>query len=73
MRQLLSFKRRMSQYQAINISNVTVPSSAWMDGPMNGVDPDQVENDTGAMWRGLYKLEKTFNETPNPLKMAQKV
>ena len=40
---------------------------------MNGVDPDQVENEAGAMWRGLYKLEKTFSENPNPLKMAQKV
>ena len=40
---------------------------------MSGVDPDQVENDTGALWRALYKLEKTFNETPNPFKMAQKV
>ena len=47
--------------------------NGWMDGPMSGVDPDQVENDTGTFWRGLYKLEKVFNETPNPLKMAQKV
>lgn len=48
-------------------------TDVWMDGPMSGVDPDQVENDTGTFWRGLYKLEKVFNETPNPLKMAQKV
>ena len=40
---------------------------------MGGVDPDKVENDTGAIWRTLYKLEKTFNDAPNPLKMAQKV
>lgn len=44
-----------------------------MDGPMGGVDPDQVENDSGGMWRALYKLEKTFSDNPNPLKMAQKV
>ena len=44
-----------------------------MDGPMSGVDPDQVENDVGSMWRTLYKMEKSFSETPNPLKMAQKV
>ena len=44
-----------------------------MDGPMNGIDPDVVENDVGAIWRGLYKLEKGFSESPNPLKMAQKV
>ena len=40
---------------------------------MNVVDPDQVENDAGAMWRGLYKLEKQFTESPNPLQMAKKV
>ena len=44
-----------------------------MDGPMSGVDPDQVENDAGSMWRALYKLEKQFSETPNPLQMAKKV
>lgn len=47
--------------------------SEWMDGPMSGVDPDQVENDVGSMWRTLYKMEKSFSECPNPLKMAQKV
>lgn len=44
-----------------------------MDGAISGVDPDQVENDVGAMWRVLYKLEKQFVETPNPLQMAKKV
>ena len=44
-----------------------------MDGPMSGVDPDQVENDVGSMWRTLYKMEKSLSEYPNPLKMAQKV
>lgn len=44
-----------------------------MDGPMSGVDPDVVENDTGTFWRTLYKLEKTFVDDENPLKMAQKV
>ena len=47
--------------------------SEWMDGPMTGVDPDQVENDVSAMWRTLYKMEKSFSECPSPLKMAQKV
>ena len=44
-----------------------------MDGPMSGVDPDQVENDVGSMWRTLYKMGKSFSEYPSPLKMAQKV
>jgi len=45
----------------------------WMFGPMGAVDPDQVDNDAGGFWRGLYKLEKTFSECPNAQKMAQKV
>ena len=49
------------------------PPSSWMDGSMSKVDPDDVENDTGQFWRTLYKLEKGFQESPNPLKMAQKV
>ena len=44
-----------------------------MTGSMSGVDPDQVEADTGMFWRTLYKLEKNFSDTPEPLKMAQKV
>jgi len=40
---------------------------------MAGVDPDKVDSDTGMFWRTLYKLEKNFSDTPEPLKMAQKV
>lgn len=40
---------------------------------MTGVDPDQVDSDAGLFWRTLYKLEKNFSDTPEPLKMAQKV
>lgn len=40
---------------------------------MSDVDPDQVENDAGVFWRTLYKLEKNFGDSPNPLMMAQKV
>ena len=39
---------------------------------MSGVDPDQVENDTGTVWRTLYKLQKGFSDSPNPLQMATK-
>ena len=52
---------------------VYLSPSNWMDGPMENVDPDAVENETGIFWRTLYKLEKSFQESPNPLKMAQKV
>ena len=46
---------------------------AWMYGPLSTVDPDVVENDVGAIWRELYKLEKHFGEEANPLGMAKKV
>ena len=44
-----------------------------MYGPLSTVDPDAVENDVGAIWRELYKLEKHFGEEASPLSMAKKV
>ena len=44
-----------------------------MEGPFGGVDPEVVENDVGTIWRTLYKLEKTFSDTPLPKEMAAKV
>jgi len=44
-----------------------------MDGPMLGVDPDDVEQEVGNFWRGLYKLEKGFESVPNAKKIAGKV
>ena len=45
----------------------------WLDGVFEKIDPDVVESDVGNMWRTLYKLEKTFSETPLPKQMAEKV
>lgn len=46
---------------------------AWTEGPYNKVNPDQVEGDVGNYWRGLYKLEKALQDSPNALAMAKKV
>lgn len=45
----------------------------WMDGPMDKVDPDTVDQDIGNYWRTLYKLEKTFDDNPAAKKIATKV
>lgn len=44
----------------------------WMEGPMHNVNPDRVDSDVGNFWRQLYKLEKGFNDLPNPKKIASK-
>ncbi|VTJ65527.1 Hypothetical predicted protein [Marmota monax] len=51
----------------------TTKLRAWTEGPYHKVNPDQVETDVGNYWRGLYKLEKTFHDSPNALAMTKKV
>lgn len=46
---------------------------AWMEGPMSNVNPDQVDQDVGNLWRLLYKLEKGFEGVAAPKKIAAKV
>uniref|UniRef100_A0A8B9LG94 Dynein, axonemal, heavy chain 7 n=1 Tax=Astyanax mexicanus TaxID=7994 RepID=A0A8B9LG94_ASTMX len=36
----------------------------WLNGPLTSVSPDKVESDVGNFWRTLYKLEKSFQESP---------
>ncbi|GAA51425.1 dynein heavy chain 7 axonemal [Clonorchis sinensis] len=45
----------------------------WMDGPMDKVDPEQVELEVSNQYRTLYKLEKSFDTLPAPRKIASKV
>uniref|UniRef100_A0A8D2L303 Dynein axonemal heavy chain 7 n=1 Tax=Varanus komodoensis TaxID=61221 RepID=A0A8D2L303_VARKO len=45
----------------------------WMDGIFTKVNPDQVEQDTGNYWRALYKLEKTFHDSPNALFLTTRI
>uniref|UniRef100_A0A4W3JI36 Dynein axonemal heavy chain 7 n=1 Tax=Callorhinchus milii TaxID=7868 RepID=A0A4W3JI36_CALMI len=46
---------------------------SWMEGPLSAVNPDQVELDVGNYWRGLYKLERSFGDSPNGLKIAKQI
>ncbi len=45
----------------------------WMEGPMQKVIPDQVEQDVGNYWRQLFKLERQFQNQPMPRKLAAKL
>ncbi|RDD45105.1 Dynein heavy chain 7, axonemal, partial [Trichoplax sp. H2] len=56
--------------QTVNFQN---KYKSWWDGPIHEVDPDNVEQEVGAFYRGLYKLEKTFADLPAPKKIATKI
>jgi dynein heavy chain len=45
----------------------------WMEGSMQKVIPDQVEQDVGNYWRQLFKLERQFQNQPMPRKLAAKL
>ncbi|KAA0715776.1 Dynein heavy chain 7, axonemal [Triplophysa tibetana] len=45
----------------------------WVHGQLAAVNPDKVEADVGNYSRSLYKLEKSFQDSPNALQIATSV
>lgn len=44
-----------------------------MEAPYTTVNPDLVEQDVGNYWRALYKLERTFSNSPNAQSLTSKI
>ncbi|XP_067122198.1 dynein axonemal heavy chain 7-like [Centruroides vittatus] len=45
----------------------------WTQGPMKNVDAELIEHDISSILRTLFKLERTFSDVPDPLKIIMKV
>lgn len=45
----------------------------WVTGPLAAVNPDKVDADVGNYIRSLYKLEKSFQDSPKALQIATSV
>ena len=50
-----------------------VKSEEWLRGTFVKIDPEALTEELGTMWRLMYKLIKTFNETPPPRRMGETV
>ena len=50
-----------------------VKSEEWLQGTFAKIDPEELTEELQTMWRLMYKLIKTFNDSPPPRRMAETV
>ncbi|XP_030068202.1 dynein axonemal heavy chain 3 [Microcaecilia unicolor] len=48
-------------------------SEEWMSGPFQDLNAEEINEEIGNMWRTMYKLAKTFVDTPGPKRVAENV
>uniref|UniRef100_A0A8C3EWZ4 Dynein axonemal heavy chain 3 n=1 Tax=Corvus moneduloides TaxID=1196302 RepID=A0A8C3EWZ4_CORMO len=46
-------------------------SEEWMNGPLQQLNADEINEEVGNMWRTMYKLSKSFPDVPVPRRMAE--
>ncbi|XP_032896217.1 dynein heavy chain 3, axonemal isoform X1 [Amblyraja radiata] len=51
--------------------NFYTKSEAWLNGPFQGLDAEEITNEVSNMWRTMYKLTKTFADISGPKRVAE--
>ncbi|KAL2299010.1 hypothetical protein Nmel_014623 [Mimus melanotis] len=46
-------------------------SEEWMNGSLQQLNADEINDEVGNMWRTMYKLSKSFPDVPVPRRMAE--
>ncbi|NXA07095.1 DYH3 protein, partial [Sapayoa aenigma] len=51
--------------------NFHTKSEEWMNGSLQQLSADEISEEVGSMWRTMYKLCKSFPDTPGPRRLAE--
>ncbi|KAL6049111.1 hypothetical protein STEG23_021655, partial [Scotinomys teguina] len=51
----------------------SIKSEEWMNGPLFLLNAEEISEETGNMWRTMYKLTKTLLDMPAPRRLAESV
>ncbi|XP_038618403.1 dynein heavy chain 3, axonemal [Tachyglossus aculeatus] len=51
--------------------NFYIKSEAWLNGPLQDLNADEISEDIGNMWRTVYKLTKVLTDVPGPRRLAE--
>jgi dynein heavy chain len=68
-------RKEIEPYENLFLATVQTQSQIkqWHSGPINQLDPDEVEKLASEMFRVNYKLQKSFATQEGPCKIAEKI